>query len=264
MMKHLRRAFGHSILKGAGWLGNPLVARLSRRVNAFVRKLTASGHRLQMQIDWSLPSRPEWHDHYLDLCYQWHDRRTAFWVERGCFSLLALNDQARVLELCCGEGFNACHFYSTKADRIVAVDFDPYAIWHAREFNAAANVTFEVCDIRSRIPDGPFDNIIWDAAIEHFTSEEIASIMRSIEEQLRPLGLLTGYTIVEQSGGKQLTHHEYEFKSKDLLHFLSPHFKNVKVFETIYPSRHNLYFCASDGVLPFDPGWKFQTVQSRC
>jgi hypothetical protein len=41
----------------------------------------------------------------------------------------------------------------------------------------------------------------------------------------------------------------------DLKRFLSPHFRNVKVFETIFPSRHNLYFWASDGALPFDAGW---------
>jgi hypothetical protein len=57
-----------------------------------------------------------------------------------------------------------------------------------------------------------------------------------------------------------LPHHEYEFKSKeDLTRFFYPHFKNVKVFETLYPDRHNLYFWASDGIVPFMDGWKAAT-----
>ena len=57
-------------------------------------------------------------------------------------------------------------------------------------------------------------------------------------------------------GGKAIHQHEYEFADMDdLKRFLSPHFRNVKVFETIFPSRHNLYFWASDGALPFDAGW---------
>ena len=48
--------------------------------------------------------------------------------------------------------------------------------------------------------------------------------------------------------------HEYEFKNKeDLRRFFTPHFKFVKVWETIYPTRHNLYFAASQSeISPFD------------
>ncbi len=42
---------------------------------------------------------------------------------------------------------------------------------------------------------------------------------------------------------------------QDLKRFLTPHFKNVRVFETIYPERHNLYFWASDAVIPFASDW---------
>jgi cyclopropane fatty-acyl-phospholipid synthase-like methyltransferase len=111
------------------------------------------------------------------------------------------------------------------------------------------------------MPIGLFDNVIWDAAIEHFTEIEINEIMKNIKSRLKSNGILTGYTILEQSNGeKSLSHHEREFKSKDdLKSFFEPHFKNIKVFETIYPSRHNLYFYASDGILPFDKDWEFIT-----
>lgn len=108
------------------------------------------------------------------------------------------------------------------------------------------------------MPIGEFENIVWDAAIEHFTPEEIESIMLNIKDRLTVDGVLSGYTIVERGDGKKHIHqHEYEFKDmNDLKRFLTPHFKNVRVFETIYPSRHNLYFWASDSTIPFDLDWK--------
>ena len=167
------------------------------------------------------------------------------------------------MELCCGDGFNAYHFYSTIAKSIIAVDFDKDAIPHAKKYNQAKNVVFKLCDIRTEMPEGIFDNVIWDAAIEHFTENEIDEIMKNIKTRLKPGGILTGYTIVElETGEKSLSHHEREFKSKeDLKSFFVPHFKNVKVFETIYPSRHNLYFYASESILPFDKEWEHITIK---
>lgn len=139
----------------------------------------------------------------------------------------------------------------------MACDFDPKAIATARRKNAAPNVEFVLADIRYAMPQGRFANVIWDAAIEHFTPTETDAILRNIKNRLTPGGVLSGYTIVERRDGlKSLSHHEYEFKDKaDLLRFLVPHFRNVRVFETLYPERHNLYFWASDGVIPFDANW---------
>jgi hypothetical protein len=114
------------------------------------------------------------------------------------------------------------------------------------------------------MPEGQFENIIWDAAIEHFTEDEIEALMKNIKFRLSDGGILSGYTIVERPGGKSLQQHEYEFKNKnDLLRFFEPYFKNVIVFETIFPGRHNLYFYASDGVLPFSNKWDKATYALR-
>ena len=108
------------------------------------------------------------------------------------------------------------------------------------------------------MPEGSFDNIIWDAAIEHFNEEEIATVMSGIKTRLKPGGRLSGHTIVERGdGSKHLEQHEREFTSMaDLASFLTPHFANVRVFETIHPARHNLYFYASNGPVPFDADWQ--------
>jgi SAM-dependent methyltransferase len=217
-------------------------------------------HRLFL-VQWGILPVPEFFDHKIGLYWMWRAKRSPHWVERGIFSLLALEQGCKVLELCCGDGFNAHFFYSVRAGSILSVDFDPRAIAHSRKHFRAENVTYELADIRTQMPEGIFDNITWDAAIEHFTEIEIADLMDNIKRRLTPAGILSGYTIVERSDGKKmLPHHEYEFKSKDdLARFFRPHFRNVKVFETIYPDRHNLYFWASDGTIPFMPEWPAAT-----
>ena len=217
-------------------------------------------HKLLLWWQWGVPPPPEHFDHHIDLHYYWKATRESLWVERGVFSSLCL-DGGDVLELCCGDGFHARNFYSLRSRRIVACDFDPRAIATAKSKNAAPNVEFLVSDIRNAMPAGTFGTVIWDAAIEHFTLDEIAGILPSIRDRLKPRGIMSCYTIVETGTGLSLPHHEYEFKSKeDLARVLVPHFTNVRVFETISPMRHNLYAWASDGPLPFGDDWPHQFV----
>ena len=84
------------------------------------------------------------------------------------------------------------------------------------------------------------------------------AILPVLKERLADGGILSGYTLATEPGAGKMHHEqEYEFCSKeDLMSVLSPHFTCVKIFETIYPTRHNLYFYASDTPpLPFDPDW---------
>lgn len=252
---------GHALRFTTRIFGKKVHARFFKSLSHCSRRFAAFAHSVQQRYEWNTPPQPEWFDHYCDQFHAFHKTRNPLWVERGTFGLLAIQQGAKVLELCCGDGFNAYHFYSIRCASIISVDFDKDAIPHAKKYNQANNVEFRQCDIRTAMPEGSFDNVIWDAAIEHFTVEEIDQIMRNIKVRLKPGGVVTGYTLKERSDGQlSLTHHEREFTSKeDLKSFFTPHFRNVKIFETIYPSRHNFYFYASDGVLPFDPEWEFST-----
>ena len=226
-------------------------------VEAYIaKKWVASSHNRLFLSQWGF-GEPEWFDHSIDLYYQWSKTGEGFWVERGVYSAIALKG-GDVLELCCGDGFNAKHFYSNLSRSVVSCDFDESAIKTAKRKNTRDNVEFILADIRKDMPKGQFQNIVWDAAIEHFTEEEIARLLASVKSRLTSDGILSGYTIVEKDDGvKSLHQHEYEFQSKaDLKAFLVPHFKNVTVFETIYNTRHNLYFWASDSVIPFSGGWQ--------
>jgi SAM-dependent methyltransferase len=238
--------------------GKKNITIILKYFSKFSRKLAYFAHKLQANYEWSILPYPEWFDHYCDQFYGFRQSQNPLWAERGIFGLLAVKQGANILELCCGDGFNAFHFYSIRAKSIISMDFDKDAIHQAQKHNQAKNVEFRLGDIRFDMPTGKFDNIIWDAAIEHFTEMEIDMIMKDIKARLTNDGILSGYTIVElPTGQKSLSQHEREFKSKeDLKSFFEPHFKSIRIFETIYPTRHNLYFYASDELIPFDNEWK--------
>ncbi len=242
-----------SVLQAGGKLPANILADLCDST----RTLAANAHQVKFVYDWQIAPTPEWHDHFLDQFYQFRKDRVSFWLERGVYSVLALKPGGDLLELCCGDGYNAYHFYSGFAARITAVDFDDSALDYARRHNSAPNIEFRHADIRTDLPAGSFDNIVWDAAIEHFTEAEIAALMAEIKRRLKPGGVLSGHTIVEQASGEKHIHqHEREFRSKeDLAQFFTPYFSNVKVFETIHPARHNLYLYCADGTVPFDAEW---------
>lgn len=232
--------------------------RIISELCSVMSKYTSSAYQLKKDVDWSHPN-PEWFDHKCDQHFQFSAHRSSHWLERGVFSGMILHPTYNVLELCSGDGFNAYHFYSNRCNSIHCIDFDKDAHKHAVEnYGKLPNVTFVFGDIRTDIPEKKFDAIIWDAAIEHFTEEEISSVMKTIKGAMNKGAVLSGHTIKENnSAHKQLSQHEREFTSKeDLAQFFEPYFKNVFVFETIHPDRHNYYFYASDYSLPFDCEWK--------
>ena len=238
------------------WKG---VCKISRLFASF------SHYRL-FHAEWFFDS-PENFDHDINLYWYWGKSGIAHWLERGIYNILAIQifDKPKVVELCCGEGFNAKYFYSYVSENVYSCDFDKKAIHEAKKKYHSDNVVYNVKDIRYNLQEdiyksigGGITNIIWDTAIEHFTPTEIDSIMKVLYEMLKEKhGILSGHTIVERLDGKSLEQHEYEFKNKeDLKRFFTPYFRNVTVFETIYKDRHNLYFWASDGILPFSEDWE--------
>ena len=224
------------------------------------RTLVRVAYGAKRFLDWNVEPVPEFTDHYINHYFLWPDYKRAFWLEGAVLSALAMVRGGRYLELCCGSGYYADLFYAAIAREIVAVDFDPRAIELASRQHARDNVRYQVLDIRQTLPEGPFDGVIWDGAIEHFSLAEIDAILPAIKRRLVPGGVLSGYTVAETGEGVQHPDHEQEFKGMDdLAARLRPHFAHVLVFEslhtTIAPPRHNLFFFAGDGTLPFDGTW---------
>lgn len=212
-----------------------------------------------MRLRQAAPLDREFWNHDIDLYYQWKDTRNPLWLERGIFNGLALVGDGETLDLACGDGFNARNFYSLRSKHVTACDLDLLAIEHAKTYNAAENIAYSVANIAKEFPQGQFDNIILDAAIEHLTQEEIISTLKSVRQGLTERGIFSGYTLVEST---HVSIHDTYFASKEDLHkLLKMFFAHVTVFETIYPTRHNLYWYASNhSILPFGEGWN----QSVC
>jgi hypothetical protein len=94
-------------------------------IESFVsKKWVSSAHKRLFYATWGIPKNPEFFDHNIDLFHNWEKTRMSFWLERGVFSSLALKRNGVVLELACGDGFNAKNFYSGLANKIIACDFE--------------------------------------------------------------------------------------------------------------------------------------------
>lgn len=218
------------------------------------RKIAFYFHKKQFEFDWGAKEQPRWFNHYTDLYYKFRETRNPLWLERGVFSSLAIPLDSKILELCCGDGFNTFHFYSNRASSIYAVDFDLSALDFAKKYNQNSKIEYQFCDITKSLPNDKFNNIVWDASIEQFTEEQVLLILNNIKEIMLDGAILSGYTAQGVKGSStKLSHNRREFDSKsDLENFLKLVFKNVRVFETFYSDRTNLYFYASEGRVPFD------------
>jgi ubiquinone/menaquinone biosynthesis C-methylase UbiE len=190
------------------------------------------------------PSR-EWFDHRADL-FLFRRSRLAYWAERGVYAREVMFDGCRVLDLCCGDGFYPFHFYSSVAGHIDAVDVDPGAITHARKRYSLPSITYTHLDVaRDPFPGSQYDVITWDGAIEHFTPDEIRSVLERCASAMTPRGVLHGMTVLVDERSTN-PWHEHEFRSAtDVEEMLRTAFTHASSFETVYPDRHNIYFRAS-------------------
>jgi len=230
------------------------------RLTETTRRLALMSHEIQNFCDWGVPPVCEFNNHEINVNYLMPQFKRTFWLEGAAFCGLGLREGMRILELCCGSGFYTDMFYAPFASEIVAVDFDPRALETAARLHPARNIRYEWHDIRHSLPDGPFDAVIWDGAIEHFTEAEIESIMGRLGERMVNNAPLLGYTVAETTEAPEHPDHETHFEGiADLGALLKRFFTNVRVFERIHPTltpkRHNLFFYASDGILPFDSDW---------
>jgi SAM-dependent methyltransferase len=235
-------------------LNGPIIQSL-RWLNARLRSLSAGSHHLQYKAEGLLQGSAEWFDHEIDAHWQWRARRRPMFLERGILNMLAIRPGAHVLEICCGDGFYADRFYAGRAAQVLAVDHNALALRHARRFHACPNVEYRRWDIREGTPGGPFDNVVWDSAMHHFTLSEVSAVLASVHRSLAPGGVLSGCTEIVPGGDYSYARLRFT-EPQQLAELLQAAFAHVAVLETPDPERRNLYFFASDLAesLPFAEG----------
>lgn len=159
-------------------------------------------------------------------------------VEAGIMGLLAINKEAEVLELGCGDGFEAKNFYVSKAYHLTAMDSDPIAITHASKNNSSPQITYKLCDFTRDMIVGKFDTIIWQRGPEIFTRETALSVLSLIKMRLNSEGILTGSSLISAKDS-------WALKASDIEKLLSEHFENVKIKESAC-NPDKFYFFASE------------------
>jgi 2-polyprenyl-3-methyl-5-hydroxy-6-metoxy-1,4-benzoquinol methylase len=135
--------------------------------------------------------------------YAWHRARYEF--ARPFVS------SRRVLDVGCGEGYGAA-LLSRDADDVVAIDYSPAAIEHARKTYRRLNLRFAVADAtRLDAAIGQFDVITCLEVIEHI--EDTNRFLAQIAQALVPNGLLllsTPNALVDRLfDAVRGTHYEY-------------------------------------------------------
>jgi SAM-dependent methyltransferase len=183
-----------NLIGGAVYLILCVVNPIVRRLSAATRRLSAATHRGQALAEAAAGRDVHWYEHHVDVEWNWPRNGRWEWLARGVLSGFTIRDGARVLDVASGDGFFARHFYAPRAAEVVGVDIDPCAVAHAARINGASNLSFKVADISTELPDGPFDNAIWDAGITYLAPDARTVALRGIAQRLTPDGLLSGYT----------------------------------------------------------------------
>src|SRR3989442_13652216 len=133
--------------------------------------------------DWWLEAydRPQFFKHQINLSrWRFEPARWSF-AARGVYARQSMFKGCSVLDLCCGDGSNSYLFFSDIAGHIDAVDNDSAALAYARRYHVAPVISYHQIDIVNRpLPPGPYDFVVWNAAICYFTESEIRAILGKI------------------------------------------------------------------------------------
>jgi SAM-dependent methyltransferase len=229
---------------------------LVERLAEISRLISYNAHNLKLSCDLQVPPVTGYTDHYINQFFLTSTMRRTWWLEGAAFCGLTIEPGSRILELGCGTGYYADVFFSPFASQILAIDIDPRAIETARRQHQAKNIRYEVMDFREKLPDGPFDVVVWTPTIFAYTPDDVTHLLNNLRGVMSAGARLCGFTCVETDrADPRILWHDLT----SLAERLKRHFANVYAFErvhpTVQPPRHELFFFASDGILPFDTNW---------
>jgi hypothetical protein len=153
-------------------------------------------HFAQFALQWDIKPRPEWFDHFLDQYWQWGATNNSLWVERGVFSRVILKKNSRMLEICCGDGFNTTH--STRARSISTRMQSPTPNDTIPRRTSPLSAGYPCC-----IAGGPFDTSCGMRRSSILPKRTRYHHGRD-RRRLGPDGILSGYTLTEDKTGRAM------------------------------------------------------------
>lgn len=157
-------------------------------------------------------------------------------ARRMCTYDLAAPDcqGARVLDIGCYTGYGESRLHGA-AEKVTAIDMDPWAIEQARERWKYPNVSFEVADARGLpFEDGTFDVALAVHLIEHVRPSELPAFLGEVKRVLADGGRLIAITPNRKFRlypGERSSHPEHfkEYTSSSLRKALELEFSSTRV-----------------------------------
>lgn len=167
-----------------------------------------------------------WYDHR----YDWL-RGPENWMplERGVLGMQHICIGDRVLDLCCGDGFFANHFFATRASVVHGVDRNELAVATATRSCQHNDVTFFLGDIvQTPFPLARYDVVFWFDGVEHIQPGDGSRVLEKVARAIQPDGLLFGSTPLGTTNSN--VEHVNEFSTVKLLQrYLEPYFSDVTI-----------------------------------
>ena len=218
--------------------------------NYYLRKVASRSHKLQLNRQWGNNKRHMWFDRNLAF-YTIDSNDCSNYTERIAFSTFFLHENATTLELGFGDGYSAGNYLARNSTKFIAVDNDVDAFKSVKKNYSGISSVFVLDDYLVNFPIGTFTNVIWDAGIGYFDSEDRNKILANIKNCLSGEGILTGFTI--QDGVN--THNTYRFlpnSKEELQQWLNPYFKYVTIIEKNLKPNQNaekgFFFACTDDI----------------
>lgn len=201
-------------------------------------------HKKQRQ--WHNTRRlPFYFEHDIDL-YSWYweaAEKGSTFLDRGVVSRLEIFPGARVLDLCCGDGFYPYHFYADIAAHVDAVDLSDEALAYARSNYDLPNIAWHRIDlVTGDLPGSGYDVVIWNAGLDYFDEPQQVRIIRQILESTKPSFTLVGM-VPMTTAAEQDDNHACSFESEEqLADRFRPFFRDVRIRTITGRERTSFYF----------------------
>ncbi len=171
----------------------------------------------------------------------------AYPLYRGFFSSEVIQEGDRLLDVGCGDGFFTRRFFAEKCSSIDAIDIEPTAIKAAKEYNSSEKITYYLCDaVNQPFPNNPYEVVVWDGAIGHFSADTTDIMVRKICASLVSDGVFVGSESLSAEECKR-DHLQLFYSLDDLHQVFKRHFKYIELRSIQYRINKRDSFIRTEG-----------------
>jgi ubiquinone/menaquinone biosynthesis C-methylase UbiE len=170
----------------------------------------------------------------------------AYPLYRGFLSSEVIQEGDRLLDIGCGDGFFARRFFDEKCKFIDAIDIEPSAIKAAEKYNRSEKITYYLRDaINLPFPNNPYEVVVWDGAIAHFSADVLDLMLKKIKYSLTADGIFVGSESLSDEG--ELDHLQRFYSLDDLHKVFKNHFKYIELRSIQYRINKRDSFIRTEG-----------------